>query len=330
MRIRTLWLLPGLMAALIFVGMSEAQPPGKKGGKDKKGGPPRVEDRDGPREGFGGFGGPGGLFALQRALDDLNLSGKKKEQTEAIVKAHQEISRKLIELAHSDMILKMQEILNEEEFKSFKVALDRPPGRRGRGDAGRRGISADEIVERIMSFDKNKDGKVTKDELPERMQDLITKGDTNKDGALDKEEIKKLAADLSRDQSFRGFDGRDGPGGDFRRAPFGRGGPPGGFPPGGGLQQRALDELKLSDSKRDRAEAAVRADRENVRKLTDLARSDLLLKMKEVLNAEEFKRIKAATDRPSGPGGTPRTADLERKLDQLQKDLEDLRRELRR
>ena len=34
-----------------------------------------------------------------------------------------------------------------------------------------------------MAFDKNKDGKVTKDELPERMHHLIDLGDTNKDGA---------------------------------------------------------------------------------------------------------------------------------------------------
>src|SRR5690242_16347443 len=50
-------------------------------------------------------------------------------------------------------------------------------------------VSVDDIVERIMSFDKNKDGKVTKDELPERMHHLIEQGDTNKDGALDRDEV---------------------------------------------------------------------------------------------------------------------------------------------
>src|SRR5215472_9363804 len=54
-------------------------------------------------------------------------------------------------------------------------------------------ISVDDIVERIMAFDKNKDGKVTRDELPERMHDLIIRGDTNKDGALDRDEIRRLA-----------------------------------------------------------------------------------------------------------------------------------------
>ena len=64
---------------------------------------------------------------------------------------------------------------------------DKAPDQRGgppRGFGGRGGprgafppgLTVDQIVERIMAFDKNKDGKVTKDELPERMQDLIAKG----------------------------------------------------------------------------------------------------------------------------------------------------------
>src|SRR5262245_38318443 len=89
-------------------------------------------------------------------------------------------------------------------------------------EPGRLGV--DDVVEHILSFDKNKDGKVSKDELPERMQGLIAKGDTNKDGALDKDEIKKLATNAG------------GPG---RRIEFGLGrggieGPgPGGPGPGG-------------------------------------------------------------------------------------------------
>src|SRR5262245_56746595 len=80
--------------------------------------------------------------------------------------------------------------------------------------------SVEDIVKRIMAFDKNKDGKVTKDELPERMHDLIARGDTNKDGALDKDEIRKLA---STPGGFRAggfgfgvttFDGAGGPAGE--------------------------------------------------------------------------------------------------------------------
>jgi hypothetical protein len=173
-----------------------------------------------------------------------------------------------------------------------------------RGGRGGRGVSVDQVVERLLSFDKDKDGKITKGELPERMQDLIAKGDTNKDGALDKDEIKALAAKLQREGFPGGF---AGPGGRGRGDGFrGRPGGPGGFgPPGGGLE-RTLGDLKLSDKKKETAEAAVKAYRENVRKLTDLARADLLLKMKDVLSDEEFKKFKEAAERRPGLPPQPR------------------------
>jgi EF hand len=167
---------------------------------------------------------------------------------------------------------------------------DRKDGFRGKGKA--RGVSVDQIVERIMAFDKNKDGKVTKDELPERMQDLIAQGDTNKDGALDKDEVKKLATKIAN----------EGPRGLGALGRFGgRGGPGDGFRGGRGGVEGALADLKLSDKKKETAEAAVKAYQENVRKLTDLARADLLLKMKDVLSDEEYKKFKEALDRPPGP-----------------------------
>src|SRR5215475_1228700 len=66
-------------------------------------------------------------------------------------------------------------------------------------------ISVDDIVERIMAFDKNKDGKVTRDELPERMHDLIGRGHQKKDGGLDREEIKELATTSGGFRSRGGF-----------------------------------------------------------------------------------------------------------------------------
>lgn len=172
--------------------------------------------------------------------------------------------------------------------------------RGGRGGRGSRGVTTDQVVERLLSFDKDKDGKITKGELPERMQDLIAKGDTNKDGALDKDEIKALAAKLQR-EGFAGPGGR-GRGDGFRGRP---GGPSGFGPPGAGLE-RTLGDLKLSDKKKETAEAAVKAYRENVRKLTDLARADLLLKMKDVLSDEEFKKFKEAAERRPGLPPRPR------------------------
>jgi hypothetical protein len=201
-------------------------------------------------------------------------------------------------------------------------------------------VSVDDLVERIMAFDKNKDGKVTKDELPERMQFLIELGDLNNDGALDRDEIKKLVTSRST------APGEFGPrGGGFSAGGFGPGGGFGvrgetcvGFGPGfgPGAIEGVVDDLKLSGKKKDQALAAVKAHEENVRKLMDQARVDLLQKMEKILSEEELEDFKAALDRPRGaivivaPPDAPRPGEVDRRSEQLQKQLDDLRRELRR
>jgi EF hand len=276
----TLRLTFGLTAALVIAAVVTAQPPGRRGGPPGPKGPP---------------GGPGG--GLERIVDDLNIPESKRDTALEAVRVHQADLRRLNDLARSDLLITMKDVLSDEQFRSFRSAIEPGPGLGGRGG---RGLGVDAMVERIMSFDKNNDGKVTKDELPERMHDLITKGDRNKDGALDREEIKKLAADQPRDDDLVGRGprgpgpgGRGGPKG--KGGPKGRGGPPGGPPPF--VIDEAVADLKLADAKKEAATAAVRAHHETVRKLTDLARADLLLHMQDILNADEFKEFKVAFDR---------------------------------
>jgi len=190
-----------LTSALLLATVTVAQPPGRRGGPPRPPGPP---------------GGPGA--GLERIVDDLKLSEAKRDEALAAIRGHQADVRRLTELARSDLLLNTKELLTSDEFRSFRRAIEPPAG--GPGGRGGGGLGADAMIERILSFDKNQDGKITKDELPERMQNLVTKGDTNQDGALDRDEIKKLAADLPRDdEPIAG--GRRGPG------PKGRGGPPG-------------------------------------------------------------------------------------------------------
>ena len=66
----------------------------------------------------------------------------------------------------------------------------RGPG--GPGGPGQRGPGPN-FVERIMQLDEDGDGKVTKEELPERMQRILERADTNVDGAIDREEAEKMA-----------------------------------------------------------------------------------------------------------------------------------------
>jgi hypothetical protein len=168
-----------------------------------------------------------------------------------------------------------------------------------KGTARAAPIRVDDIVERIMAFDKNKDGKVTKDELPERMHHLIELGDTNTDGALDQVEIRKLAIKLAA--TPEGFGGRQAP-----VLTVSGPGAPGGVGIGGAFRfapdaiEGVVDDLKLPATKRDQAMAAVKVHQENVRKLMDQARAELLEKMKVILSEEEFNDFKAALDRPRG------------------------------
>jgi len=101
-----------------------------------------------------------------------------------------------------------------------------PPSFEGRGGPGGFGGEApntDEVVGRWLSLDKNRDEKLSKEELGERMQTLLARADTDKDGFASKAELAKLA------ESESGGGRRGGPrGGGPRGGEFGGrgGGPP--------------------------------------------------------------------------------------------------------
>ncbi|ADV82183.1 EF-hand domain-containing protein [Terriglobus saanensis] len=56
------------------------------------------------------------------------------------------------------------------------------------------GATPDEQVQRLMAFDKNGDGELTRDELPERMQRLMDRADTDHNGRLTATEIRAMAS----------------------------------------------------------------------------------------------------------------------------------------
>lgn len=91
------------------------------------------------------------------------------------------------------------------------------PGGEGRGGEGRggegRGGDTTAMVDRFMQFDKNKDGKLSKDELSERMQGIITRADKNDDGVATREELQAMASQgTGGDRGGRGGFGRGGEG----------------------------------------------------------------------------------------------------------------------
>jgi len=145
------------------------------------------------------------------------------------------------------------------------------PGGGGPGGAG----GAEEMVKRIMEYDENKDGKVTTQEVPARMQGMVGRADTDNDGAATRDELMEMAKGMTAGggRGPGGFGGPPGggfggpPGGGFGGPPGGGppgGGPPGGGPPGGGaggFVERMFEFDADKDGKLSREELAVMAER---------------------------------------------------------------------
>src|SRR5687767_15971316 len=53
------------------------------------------------------------------------------------------------------------------------------------------------VADRLLSFDGNGDRRIARDELPERMQDLVSRGDKNRDGFLTRAEVITLVGTSS-------------------------------------------------------------------------------------------------------------------------------------
>ena len=58
----------------------------------------------------------------------------------------------------------------------------------------------------IMRFDENKDGKVSKDEVPERMRSFFDRLDPNNDGSIDQSEIDGMRSRFGGGRERRGSD----------------------------------------------------------------------------------------------------------------------------
>ena len=109
------------------------------------------------------------------------------------------------------------------------LTLAQPPGGRGPEEG------PDSNVDRMFSHDKNEDGKLGKDEIPEALQGIFARADKNEDGSLSKEEMRAYFQSRAQERGREG--GRGGREGGRSREVGGRGdtgagpGGPRGMPP---------------------------------------------------------------------------------------------------
>ena len=104
--------------------------------------------------------------------------------------------------------------LSKDEFAkgTQKSTETKPPLAGEPGRPGRPGGGAVNIKEYLNRLDKNGDGKISKEEAPDRMKENFDRLDTNKDGSIDAEEFARSAAGLGgRPGAPGGVPGTDGP-----------------------------------------------------------------------------------------------------------------------
>ncbi|MEP6755760.1 MAG: EF-hand domain-containing protein [Chthonomonadales bacterium] len=174
---------------------------------------------------------------------------------------------------------------------------------------GQSGNSADSSVSRLMSFDKNKDGKLNKAEITDpRLSALFNHIDAKKKGTLTKSEIaeffKKQPTVRAMGGPGGGPGGPGGPGGGFggpggpggQGGPGGPGGGPGGGPPRPGqvIPGFMAQSLNLS--------IAQQKQIEDLQKEVDT-------KLAKILTSAQKKQMSEFRGRgpggPGGPGGPP-------------------------
>jgi Spy/CpxP family protein refolding chaperone len=183
---------------------------------------------------------------------------------------------------------------------TVSTLMAQPGAREGRGpreDAAESGANG--FVTRMMTFDANQDGKLSKDEVTDnRLSALFERADTNQDGTVTKEELvalyNKEGSASGRGPAGFGPPGPGGPGADSGRRgpPGGPDGPRGRFggpPPIGQILPAPVQEmLQLTNAQK--------------KKLEDLQKH-VDDQLNQILTEEQKAQYQQMRNR--GPGGDP-------------------------
>lgn len=128
------------------------------------------------------------------------------------------------------------------------------------------------IVNRILSLDRNGDNRIARDELPERMEDLVGRGDKNQDGVLTTDEVFALVDTRPR-VGVQRFSAR-----------------------GAASVEEIIGDLKLPPVTHDRA-VEIGKDLSVLRGIDDPVIAKIYAAIKELLGDEDYENFVAATAR---------------------------------
>jgi hypothetical protein len=149
-------------------------------------------------------------------------------------------------------------------------------------------VSPDEVVSRLLSFDRDHDGKIAPSELAERMEPMLARVDTNRDGALDAAEMRAIASapEPTLDQQGRGG---------WAGFPFGRSY---GFADDTSFSSRnhidgAIEDLKLAADTKERALAIAKA---YVDGIEAQAEADLMKELSAIVAPEQIVALQESLE----------------------------------
>ena len=184
--------LAAFVLTLTVPALSMAQPP--EG--DRPDGPPPEGRQERNRE-----GGPDGRPRFPNPVLEA-IDADKNGELSADEIANAATALKTLD-KNSDGKLDMAEM--RPNFEGMGRGFGGPPG----GGQG----GSEEMMNRLIAMDANKNGKLEKDEVPERMQSMFSRADKNEDGAIDKEEMTAMARERAGGQGGGFGGGQGGPGG---------------------------------------------------------------------------------------------------------------------